>query len=142
MFSMRYIMFGLCLLVSAGCTGDPDRQRIVGDWEVAVAAKLVDQVNAESEAGSPLIDTPPKMLVRFYRSGHLTTQTNMGTVRSEKQGSWKFISYDASTGIAKIECRLLDETTEFDVIVESENALRMVPPNMAGLKKKMKFVRQ
>jgi hypothetical protein len=142
MFGLRYVIFGLCLLMIVGCTGDPDRYRIVGDWELAVAGKLVDQVNAGDVDQSDAEDTPPKMVIYFYRSGSLKTQTNMGTVQSEKRGSWKFISYDDQSKKAKIECRMMDETTEFDVVVEDENTIRLVPPNMAGLTRKMKFVRR
>jgi hypothetical protein len=135
------------ILLLAGCNGDPDRQRIVGDWEIAVADKLLDQVNTlpeNSDKRTPETSAgrPPKMLIRFYNSGYLLTQTNMGPVKSEKKGSWKFLSYDAQTNSAQIECFLLDETTKFDVQIEDKNTIRLVPPNMAGLTKKIKFVRQ
>lgn len=142
MFGLRFVFLFPCLLMAVGCTGDPDRYRIVGDWELAVADRLVDQVNAGSADQAASEDEPPKMVIHFYRSGSLKTQTNMGTVQSVKQGSWKFLSYDGQSGNAKIECRLMDETTEFDVVVVDENTIRLVPPNMAGLTRKMKFIRQ
>ena len=143
----------LCLLALAGCGGDPDRNRIVGDWEIATADRLIGQVNAEplstagasdsaSSTSDSVEDQKPRMLIRFYYSGSLATETNMGNVSTQKYGSWKFLSYDAQTSTAKIQCKLVDDTTDFEVIVEDENTLRLVPPNMAGLRKKMKFVRQ
>ena len=139
----------LCLLALVGCGGDPDRSRIVGDWEIATADRLMGQVNAETLAPNTVgsdseleAAQKPRMLIRFYYSGALATETNMGNVSTEKYGNWKFLSYDAQTRTAKIQCKLVDDTTDFDVIVEDENTLRLVPPNMAGLKKKMKFVRQ
>lgn len=143
----------LWLLALVGCGGDPDRSRIVGDWEIATADHLMGQVNAapvepgssagsdDSSDGSTDVQKP-RMLLRFYYSGSLATETNMGTMSTEKRGSWKFLSYDSETQTAKIQCKLVDDTTDFDVIVEDENTLRLVPPNMAGLKKKIKFVRQ
>ena len=140
----------LWLLALVGCGGDPDRNRIVGDWEIATANRLMGQVNAEPVAPAGLDGSTedsteaqrPRMLIRFYYSGSLATETKMGNVSTEKRGSWKFLSYDAQTRTAKIQCKLVDDTTDFDVVVEDENTLRLVPPNMAGLKKKMKFVRQ
>ena len=126
----------LLLLALAGCTGDPDRARIVGDWEIATTDHLMGQVNAQPD------DQPPRMLIHFYNSGYLTTETNMGSISTQKQGNWKFLAYDAQTQTAKIQCKLVDDTTDFDVVVLDDNTLRLVPPNMAGLKTKLKFVRQ
>ena len=126
----------LLLLALAGCTGDPDRARIVGDWEIATADHLMGQVNAQPD------DQPPRMLIHFYNSGYLATETNMGNISTQKQGNWKLLSYDAQTKTAKIQCKLVDDTTNFDVVVLDDNTLRLVPPNMAGLKTKLKFVRQ
>ena len=141
----------LIVLAFSGCTGDPDRSRIVGDWEIATADHLMGQVNlggpddssaaADSVDHSKAGDAPP-MLIRFYNSGYLATATNMGNMSTQKQGNWKFLSYDAESRMAKIRCKLVDDTTDFDVIVDDENTLRLVPPNMAGLKKKLKFVRR
>ncbi len=136
----------LILLAVTGCSGDPDRAQIVGDWEIATADHLMGQVIAEpldsESANDSNANQPPRMLIRFYNSGYLATETNMGSISTQKQGNWKFLSYDAQTRTAKIQCKLVDDTTDFDVIVENENTLRLVPPNMAGLKKKLKFVRQ
>jgi len=126
----------LLLLALAGCTGDPDRARIVGDWEIATTDHLMGQVNAQPD------DQPPRMLIHFYNSGYLATETNMGNISTQKQGNWKLLSYDAQTKTAKIQCKLVDDTTNFDVVVLDDNTLRLVPPNMAGLKTKLKFVRQ
>ena len=126
----------LLLLALAGCTGDPDQARIVGDWEIATADHLMGQVNAQPD------DQPPRMLIHFYNSGYLATETNMGNISTQKQGNWKLLSYDAQTKTAKIQCKLVDDTTNFDVVVLDDNTLRLVPPNMAGLKTKLKFVRQ
>ena len=147
------ILCCLCLLALGGCGGDPDRNRIVGDWKIATADRLMGQVKAmpidsASEVGPANLtddladDLKPRMLIRFYYSGSLATETNMGNVATQKYGSWKFLSYDAQTRTAKIQCKLVDDTTDFDVIVEDENTLRLVPPNMAGLTKKLRFVRQ
>ena len=147
---MFNVLCSLLVLALTGCTGDPDRARIVGEWEIATADYLMTQVNAEGLDASGLADSVgdseeddlPRMLIQFYNSGYLATATNMGTMSTQKQGSWKFLSYDAENRTAKIQCKLIDDTTDFDVIVEDENTLRLVPPNMAGLKKKLKFVRR
>ena len=140
--------FSCCLLLLAlvGCTGDPDRARIVGDWEIATADHLMGQVNTQPDGSTDMsalaTDQPPRMMVHFHNNGYLATETNMGSISTKKQGNWKFLSYDAQTRTAKIQCKLVDDTTDFDVIVQDENTLRLVPPNMAGLKTKLKFVRQ
>ena len=132
----------VAILLLVGC-GDPDRGRISGSWKVATATKLMKQVNAaEDHPATETENLPPRMQVHFYYSGSLMTETNMGSVSTKKYGSWKFLSYDAASKTAKIECFMLDETTEFDVLVDDENTIRLVPPYMAGLKQKMKFVRQ
>ena len=85
----------LCLLALAGCGGDPDRNRIVGDWEIATADRLIGQVNAEplstagasdsaSSTSDSVEDQKPRMLIRFYYSGSLATETNMGNVSTQK----------------------------------------------------------
>ena len=140
----------LCLLALAGCDSDPDRSRIVGDWKIAGADRLMGKVNTaplnsadpEDPNADPTEAGPPRMLIQFYYSGALATETNMGSVTTQKKGSWKFLSYDVGSRTAKIQCKLVDDTTDFDVIVVDENTLRLVPPNMAGLTKKLKFVRQ
>ena len=136
--TIQIFKFSCCLLLLAvvGCTGDPDRARIVGDWEIATADHLMGQINTQSD------DQPPRMLIHFHNSGYLATETSMGSISTQKKGNWKFLSYDAQTRTAKIQCKLVDDTTDFDVIVQDENTLRLVPPNMAGLKTKLKFVRQ
>jgi hypothetical protein len=136
-----FVLVAISLLL-VGC-GDPDRGRISGSWKVATAEKLMNQVNAVDDL--PAADTenlPPRMQVHFNYSGSLMTETNLGSVATKKYGSWKFLNYDAASKTARIECFMLDETTEFDVLVDDENTIRLVPPNMAGLKQKMKFVRQ
>ena len=142
--TLQTFKFLCCLLLLAltGCTGEPDRARIVGDWEIATADHLMGQVNAQSDGSDPATIQPPRMLIHFYNSGYLATETNMGSMSTQKQGSWKFLSFDAQTRTAKIQCKLVDDTTDFDVIVQDDNTLRLVPPNMAGLKTKLKFVRQ
>ena len=85
----------LLLLALAGCTGDPDRARIVGDWEIATTDHLMGQVNAQPD------DQPPRMLIHFYNSGYLATETNMGNISTQKQGNWKLLSYDAQTKLPK-----------------------------------------
>ena len=140
------LVIAICLGFS-GC-GNADRAKIIGDWEMAVGKDLLEGVVEIDETAAPdpqsedPIFQPPKMLLKFFRSGALETQTNMGSVRTKKQGYWKLISVDEGNRQLTIECELMGQTTNHEVELIDDKTIRLVPPNLAGLKRQIKFVRQ
>ena len=147
MAACRPYGLGIAILICigvAGC-GDARRAKIIGDWEMAVGKDLLEGVienDPEQFAADADPDTSPKMLLRFFRSGVLETQTNMGSVQTRKQGYWELIELDEVGGRLTLECELTGQTTQHEVELVDENTIRLVPPNLAGLKRKIKFVRQ
>ena len=82
------------------------------------------------------------MTIRFFHSGQLETKTRMGSVDSTKTGSWELIEYDEQQQRAIVRCQLYGQETEHEIELLEDGGIRMVPPNLAGLKTKIKFVRQ
>lgn len=136
------------LAVTVGC-GDADRARIVGRWEISSDDRVLERIdNATTpEDGSVDIEDsaaplPPRMVVQFAQYGALETQTRISNSISEKNGTWSFVSFDPAARTAVVECELMGQTTEHELIFDGDNIVRMVPPNMAGTTKKLKFVRK
>ena len=80
-----------------------------------------------------------RMTITFKRNGVLNTRTRMGEVDQEKTGTWKMISFDKPSRLMTISCEINSQTSEHEIAFVDENTIRLVPPNMAGLKMKLKF---
>lgn len=143
-------------LLAVGC-GDPDRARMIGRWEISAGDRVLDRVdgatkgNASTDADQGLNDAPldaesvdeaPRMVVEFFRSGALTTETRISNAISTKKGQWSLVKYDAANRIATIRCELIGQSTDHELEFVSDNEVKMVPPNMAGLTKKLLFQRK
>jgi hypothetical protein len=136
---------GACIFV--GCN-DPNRAKIVGTWTIQQADTVMSRVNAEEE--SPSSDTAQisdagessKMQLVFRQNGVVETQTKMGQLDQTKKGNWKLVSFDDSSKTMTITTKLMDQETETAIKFLEEDLIRLVPPNMAGLKMKLKFKRQ
>ena len=139
------VLAAIVLVTSMGC-GDPNRSKIVGTWNID-SPNAIERVRQEPDvaddnsANEEPATQRPKMIVHFYRSGALETETDMGRTVSKKSGTWRMVSFDEEGKKVTIECDLTNQTTQHDILLVDENTIRMVPPNMAGLKKKLKFVR-
>jgi len=82
------------------------------------------------------------MTLDFRGGGRFYTQTSMGNIESEKQGTWRVIDFDEASSVLKINCQIDVESTEHEVEFLSEDLIQLAPPNMAGLTLKLKFRRQ
>ena len=131
-FTLSFLL--LCLML-AGCS-DPRRQMIVGTWVMDEVELVADQIGNETSAESP------NMLVQFESSGKLLTETTMGSINSQKVGTWKLIEYDAAKKTLVIECDLQQQKTDHEIVFEGESTIRWIPPNMAGTTDEMTFRRR
>ncbi len=128
----------LALLAVTGCR-PAHYSRIAGDWQMAVGKDLLDGVVDSDESA---VAEEPKMTIRFFHSGQLETKTRMGSVDSTKTGSWELIEYNEQQQLAVVRCQLYGQETDHEIELLEDGGIRMVPPNLAGLKTKIKFVRQ
>lgn len=143
------------VLLSVGC-GDPNRARVIGRWEIDGGDRWLDRSesedsrqlssNRDEQAAEEIEDTlpplPPRMVVKFYRSGALETETRISGSISTKSGSWQFVSFDEAEKTITIECDLTNQVTTHELFIKDENTIQMVPPNLAGLQRKLTFVRK
>ena len=140
----RLLLASMFACMFAGC-GDPNRSKIIGTWGIEQADTVMSRIvseddgNVQSNAGKP---DPPKMLLRFHRNGQLETATRMGDLSQEKTGQWKMVSFDESTNSMTIVCELQMQTSDYMVTFLDQETIKLIPPNMAGTKMKIKFKRQ
>ena len=126
----------VALLLCLGC-GNPDRRKLVGTWQLKHSDEIEERI-------AELNDELPasRMSLQFKSNGRLSTVTKMGTIDSNKNGSWEFLSFDESTQTMKIKCTLVGQDTEHEVQFLSESKIKLAPPNLAGLNKKLEFQRE
>jgi hypothetical protein len=120
---------------------------LVGNWSAQALPKSMLQEDA-----SPL-DSPnaqeksadggetPTMELRFYRNGRLDTVTRLPQIQTHKSGTWRLIHSDPPQRRITIECELLGQTTEHVIEWIDDDTIRLIPPNMAGLKLELDFKR-
>ena len=143
----RFLIASVIACMLAGC-GDANRAKIVGTWGIEQADTVMSRIN---RSDSPTDDQygeletnpgPPKMVLKFLRSGMLETSTNMGAVGQQKQGTWKMVAFDEATNQMTILCDIKNQESEHEVEFLDQETIKLVPPNMAGTKMKIKFKRQ
>ena len=128
-------MVVLFLIMLAGCSSG-DAGKIMGTWEISNADSISERVGPEGD-----LQSESEMIVQFVRGGQLITRTKIGSIDSEKTGTWTFQSYDPSTSQMKIECSLQGQTTQHEIEFVNEDSIKWIPPNMAGTTKRLVFVR-
>ena len=128
-----HLLIALSVVAISGC-GSPDRHRLVGKWHLEEPTRLENQV-------ADVADLGPKseLVLDFRRGGRFYTRTSIGNIQSEKQGTWRVVGFDEATNILKIECKIGGESNEHAVEFLAEDLIELVPPNMAGTTKKLKF---
>jgi hypothetical protein len=137
----------VCACTFAGC-GDSNRAKIIGTWGIDQADTVMSRINnadvnsADPSGGQPATAGSPKMLLKFDRNGRLETTTAMGAVNRNKQGMWKMVSFDESTGSMTIQCDIQLQESEHEITFIDQDTIKLVPPNMAGTTMKLKFKRQ
>jgi len=128
-----------------GC-GDSNRAKIVGTWGIERADTVLRKIESKSDGQgaqqSPESESAtPKMMLKFERDGMLVTTTKIGAVDQTKQGTWKFDSYDEASNEMQLSCSLMDQDSEHSVEFVDKDTIKLVPPNMAGTRMKLKFKR-
>ena len=127
-----------CLLL--GCR-DANRNQLVGRWGISTPEAVMKRI-AQDQLSNELpgqTEVSERMTITFKRNGVLNTRTRMGEVDQEKTGTWKMISFDKPSRLMTISCEINSQTSEHEIAFVDENTIRLVPPNMAGLKMKLKF---
>ncbi|MEZ6096951.1 MAG: hypothetical protein R3C03_22470 [Pirellulaceae bacterium] len=132
---LNVICLLLLALAFAGCR-DAETSKLVGRWELAAVEDIADQVGDAAES-----DNDPKMVLEFQAGGTLRTKTNINTIHTEKTGTWFSIGYDQTSKVLEVECKIGQQTSRHPITFVSEDVIRLVPPNMAGLNEQYQFKR-
>ncbi len=135
-----FAIAGMLALLLAGC-GDRERQKLIGVWEIETADKLIDRVGGDDP---PESDAVP-MTIEFGSRGQLVTTTQVGAIGKVKTGDWELIRSEADRSF--VRCTLTGEhigtqTSEVEIEWLDSETIKMTPPNMAGLRMKLRFSRQ
>jgi len=136
---------GVMLWTLAGCSSQID-ERLVGTWRAEKPSSLNQRLSVNEEEGKEeQLAASPQMTIEFARSGGLTTTTRIGKIDSVKTGTWRTLSSqdqsneDESSRI-RIECQIGLQKTEHE-IEYSDHSIFWIPPNLAGTRQKIRFVR-
>lgn len=132
------VLFLTLAVLLSGC-GDPNRKKIVGEWEVVTPARVANRLK-DSESNSTSNDGS-RMRIDFRSNGTLSTQTSMGSVDSLKEGRWELLSFDEARSQLRLKCTLGLQESQHDVELVGLDKIKLVPPNMAGTDLKLTFKR-
>ena len=137
----RLLIAGIVACTLAGC-GDANRAKIIGTWGIDSADNVMSRINQDTNEDA--LDEPdePRLQLVFHRNGKLETKTAMGEVSSHKTGVWVFASYDEPSQLMKISCDIQSQKTEHEIVFVDDQTIKLIPPNMAGTNKKLKFKRR
>ena len=135
---------------AAGRTDDRQRQLPSAPSTASDSGQAADIDADLANRESPLIDDsdasdplPPRMELWFRPGGVLKTFTRMGRINPEpKTGRWKLISHQEQPQLMVIECELLGQMTEHEIDFIDADTIELIPPNMAGTTRKIRFQRQ
>lgn len=136
----------LAIACIAGCT-DPQATRLVGRWVLEKPDRVMDRIGSDAPDSGPETDSiddsnsTPRMAITFFSDSTFQTQTAMGNVNREKNGAWQVISLDEVGHKMTIRCTIGSDETDHSIELINGSTIRLVPPNMAGLTMKMRFVR-
>jgi hypothetical protein len=139
----------LLLLLASGCSQPPEVRKLSGVWGIESAEQLAQRLGQaagqdllQPEAEEDREDRKPQMKIEFRRNGRLTTYTELGAISPPpKQGRWKLVSSAEEGKEILIECDLAGQTTEHLIRFIDPDTIELVPPNMAGTRQKLRFVR-
>ena len=144
---LKVLFASVLTCTSIGCT-DANRSKIIGTWGIQQADTVMERIN-EDDLDAALDPSdfsvnpgPPKMLIRFSWNGQLETSTKMGEIDQGKIGTWKFISYDESSDKMVVSCDIQSQQSEHEINFINPTTIKLVPPNMAGTRTKIKFTKQ
>jgi hypothetical protein len=129
-------------LFASGCGGAGSP--LIGTWSSEISAdhQLASEaspLDARSADPSDRASTGYSIRLQFYRNGRLDTVTQLPNIQTQKSGRWRWIAFDPATRMATIECELMQQRTQHQVEFVDPQTIRLVPPNMAGLKLQLEF---
>ena len=136
------------LAITLGLSGcDTSRSRLVGTWSCTM---LPDRLLADEASPLDLADEAPlpnktpdySIRLQFYRNGRLDTVTDLPNIQTQKTGQWRLLSLDEASGKGTIECELMQQRTQHQIEFIDSNTIKLVPPNMAGLKLTLEFKKE
>ena len=128
------------LLLLAGCTNS-EQGKLVGVWQIEQASDVTEQINvSEDEANNEGMTS--RMSIEFSSGGQLKTTTIMGEIDRVKEGRWDLVSFDGANQVSVIKCKIGLQETEHEVDWIDDNTIELVPPNMAGVDMKLRFIKR
>jgi len=134
----------LALLLSCGCSPSSEVKRLSGTWGIESAERLAQRLGQEPIhlAGEAAEIDKPKMKIEFGRNGTLKTFTELGAISPPpKQGKWKLVGSAEEGARITIECDLAGQVTEHEVRFIDADTIELIPPNMAGTRQMLRFIR-
>ncbi len=155
-FPTRQLLLLWVACMGLGCAGCGPKvpplpaRSLVGIWELDEAARLAERINQPDSAlpgvlpeldASEAKDFGSRMTLEFRSDGSLVTRTALGQLQQQKQGNWQYLSGSFEDRQLAIRCELSQQTTEVDIEVLDGGAIRLTPPNLAGLNTKLTFRR-
>ena len=148
--ALSFLSISLCIALP-GCQGVTSA-KLLGVWRLEGAEQLAElMTGGKRPAGSvgAILDSAVEMVsdqleasmdVEFRSGGRLITRSSFGGKPTEKSGTWKVIRSSESEIV--IWCQLGEEDpNEITVTIIDEQTIKMVPPNIAVLKKSFEFKR-
>lgn len=138
--SAYFLLAAVVACTLAGC-GDANRNRLVGQWGIAAPEAVMNRIDKnESDSEVPAeTEISDRMVLTFKRNGVVHTRTTMGDIDQEKTGTWKLVSFDEASNLMAISCEINTQKSDHEITFVDEKTIKLVPPNMAGLKMKLKF---
>ncbi len=134
------------LAFAAGCGSE--QSKFVGTWTsqalpnrlLADEASPLDIDEKTRPSGQAAASSASHSIsLQFYRNGRLDTVTNLPNIQTQKTGQWRLLSFDETKQIATIECELTQQRTQHQVEFIDAETMKLVPPNLAGLKLQLEF---
>ena len=124
------------------------RYLLIGTREIEQPESLMQRLDEPNAEDSPNVDDAEmsmesKMQLDFFRNGRLATTTAMGNVTpTPKKGRWEMVSFDEPSQTMTIKCQIGLQESEHKVEFIDADTIKLVPPNMAGLRLKLRFQRK
>lgn len=150
---LMLVCWGATLFVP-GCGPRGAEKRVIGTWVIAPGDSLGDRMlgadSASSDESASEASTPQQAIsesatedrvglaVHYLRNGQLVTETRVMGEVATKRGTWKITSQEGD----RVEIEFVlgsDEPQQITMLFEDDNTVRMVPPNLAVLKREYVF---
>ena len=154
----RHVFLVVCAALAmaiVGCGPSGVEKRVIGTWTLApgdnLAERMLGSENAtenQPSSNAPIDDEVDSagepeagrvgIAVHFLRDGQLATETSVMGEVTTKRGTWEIVSQEGD----RVEIEFVlgsDEPQQISMLFESDDTVRMVPPNLAVLKRDYLF---